>query len=256
MYNGYIGVIGLGNVGYPLYEILKYNYNGKVFGYDLYEQSDSWNDILCTNIIFLCVPTNEGKDGRLDMENIDSVLSKLNKDKYDGIIAIKSTLRLGYIYGIIKQYDLRIVVFPEWLREISALEDTVSPEMIVIGGDYEWCKEVLDVCCWYGNKKYNIVKPEEAVLIKLAANMLASIKITFANQIGAIAKEYGVDSDTVLNVIKTDPRCSQRYLKPGKPYGGNCLPKDIKELSNATKNNKFIKSIIEFNNEMIKNDKE
>ena len=241
-----IGVIGLGHVGYPLYSVLKYHYDN-VFGYDINGKYDSWDDILDTSIVFLCVPTNEGGDGRLDMSNIDNILVKLDECRYSGIVVIKSTMRLEYVTDAVHRYKLDIVVFPEWLREVSSLKDTVSPEMIVIGGTDSSCVEVIDIFTWYRDSKIFKVEPEEAVLIKLSANALASTKITFANQIGLIAQENNIDGNKVMDVLKQDPRCSPRYLTPGKQYGGHCLPKDTKELSNSSGNTSFIKSVIEFN---------
>jgi UDPglucose 6-dehydrogenase len=227
-----IGVIGLGNIGNPLFEALKY-YHKNVFGYDKFkEESDSWKDILETDIVFICVPTTTSKTGRLDMGIVKEVLDRLEKDNYKGVVATKSTLGLGFIEQYIKNTKLKIVVFPEWLREVSAFPDTLCPEIIVLGGSKELIDIVLDTCCWINNKKVNIVKPGDAVMIKLAANALASTKISFANQIMLIAKSYDLDYKNIMNVLMKDPRTSPRYLIPGSEYGGHCLPKDTKELSN------------------------
>lgn len=226
-----IGVIGLGNIGKPLFEALKY-YHKNVVGFDKFKKSDNWSDILKTEVVFICVPTNTSKNGRLDMSIVKELLDRLNNDNYKGVITIKSTLGLGFIDEYLKNTKLKIVVFPEWLREVSAFQDTICPELSVLGGPNDLIDIVLDACCWTNRKNVNIVKPGDAVMIKLAANALASTKISFANQIMLIAQSYNLDYKTIMNVLMKDPRTSPRYLIPGSAYGGHCLPKDIKELCN------------------------
>jgi UDPglucose 6-dehydrogenase len=226
-----IGVIGLGHIGKPLFEALKY-YHKDVVGFDKFNKSDSWDDILKTDIVFICIPTNSAENGKLDMSIVKSVLDKLDNDNYKGVVVTKSTLGLGFIEEYLKNTKLTIVVFPEWLREISAFPDTLCPELTVFGGPPELLDVVLEACCWIKRKKVNIVKPGEASMIKLAANALASTKISFANQIMLIAQSYNLDYNTIMNVLMKDPRASPRYLIPGTEYGGHCLPKDTKELSN------------------------
>jgi len=118
-----IGVIGLGVVGYPLYRVLQY-YHKDVVSYDKYKSSDDWEDIITTDIVFLCLPTDLKEDGRLDNSIVDSVIDNLIKDNYKGLIVIKSTLGLGYIDHKMSQCDNDIVVFPEWLREKYSLHVT------------------------------------------------------------------------------------------------------------------------------------
>jgi len=231
-----VGVIGLGVVGKPLYKALKF-YHKNVYGYDKFKKQDSWYDIIDTNMVFLCVPTDVGEDGRLDMKVVDDVLNKLCKDKYKGVVVIKSTLRLGYVSSATKKYtkDFKIVVFPEWLYAKKAFPDTLNPEMTVIGVTRDdLADDVLKVCCWHEKEKAFIVQPEEATMIKLTANALGATKISFANQIGIICDSYGLNAHRIMDVIKKDPRCAPRYLTPGSPFGGYCLPKDTSELSKTT----------------------
>jgi len=247
-----VGVIGIGNVGYPLYEALKYYHDNNVFCWDLEKKCDEWGHILSTYVTFICVPTNQGEDGRLNMKHIESVLEKLDKTKYKGLAVIKSTLRLGYINEAIERYGkLNIAVFPEWLREVSAFPDTLTPEMTVIGEknkSLEVVQKIIDACKWHKMKDVIIVKPEEAVLIKLTANALASTKISFANQIQLICEKYNIDEKEVMGTIRKDPRCAPRYLLPGKPFAGNCLPKDLMELERSIDDgNALLKSVREIN---------
>lgn len=245
-----VGVIGIGTVGYPLYKTLQYYHKNDVYCWDIEKPCDDWEDILRTDITFISVPTNGGIDGRLDMRIVDEVLEKLDKGKYNGITVIKSTLRLGYINNIIKKYQFKIMVFPEWLRALHAFPDTLNPEMTVIGDEKLSegnIKKVLDACIWHDEKDVLLVLPEEAVMIKLTANALAATKISFANQIQLICESYNISAETVMNAIKNDPRCAPRYLKPGKSFDGSCLPKDTLELLNSVDNNYLFRGVDEIN---------
>jgi len=248
-----VGVIGIGVVGKPLYESLKYYHGSEnVTAYDKYKPYDKWEDILKTDICFICLPTDGGEDGRLDVSVVDDTVNKLFKDGYNGLLVIKSTLRLGYISELIKRYqDKHIAVFPEWLYADNAFPDTIKPEMTVIGVPNtlnNYASMILEACPWHHKSQYHIVLCEEAVMIKLTANALASTKISFANQIGIVCEKYDIDKDKVMNAIKTDPRCAPRYLNPtGEPYGGYCLPKDTKELAYATDKGDLLKAVDKFN---------
>jgi UDPglucose 6-dehydrogenase len=245
-----VGVIGLGHLGAPLFKALKRHHEA-VSSYDKYKESDEWEDILKTDIVFICVPTNSGESGRLDMSIVESVMDKLAEDGYEGTVVIKSTLGLGFIEGYLKRTDLRIVVYPDWLREATAFQDTLEPDLTVIGGPEELVDETLEACSWIDKESANVVEPGEAVLIKLAANALATTKISFANQIMMIAENHKIDADAVMKVLMKDPRTSPLYLKPGREYSGYCLPKDVRELSNQDQDVLF--TAVEKVNEIMKN---
>lgn len=262
-----ICVIGIGAVGYPLYKALQY-YHDEVYCFDKVKKCDEWSKIVDTDIAFVCVPTNPKPNGRLDMSIVDKILNDLSEDNYEGVAVIKSTLGLGYIDKAIKRYYFKIIVFPEWLYAANAFPDTLKPEMTVVGFDFiepvihgqefklskndliEFNSELrllFDVCKWHKKEDAFIVEPEEAVMIKLTANSLASTKISFANQIDLICKEYKIDSNIVMNAIKCDPRCSPRYLTPGRPFGGHCLVKDTDELKNSIIENHLLNGVCEIN---------
>lgn len=251
-----VGIIGVGNVGKPLCEALKY-YHETVFGYDIKPPSDKWSDILETEVVFICVPTSLKKDGRLDNSIVEGVFARLEQHDYHGLVVVKSTLGLGFIEDAMERYRLDIVVFPEWLREKCSLPDTIKPDMTVIGtNNPKFVDIVLKACPWHKftveDKELYLVEPEEAVMLKLAANALATTKISFANQIQLICEKYGIDEKVVMNTLKKDPRCAPRYLNPGWAYGGACLPKDSSELQHSVKDNELLDGVDKINKKFIK----
>ncbi len=249
-----IGIIGIGTVGKPLYETLKY-YHGveNVYGYDIKNTNHPWCKLLETDMLFICVPTDGAQNGKLNMSKVDGTLQRLQDDGYRGLAVIKSTLGLGYIIDTMSRFNFEIAVFPEWLYAKHALPDTLKPEMTVIGTKNKsksTANKILDVCRWHNPEDMLLVMPEEAVAIKLVANALASTKISFANQIMLICREYNINFNAVMDAIKIDPRCASRYLTPGRPFEGYCLPKDTQELASCEKDILF-KSVMEINRIML-----
>lgn len=247
-----IGVVGVGVVGTPLLAALKY-YHKDVKSYDKYQPSDNWEDILKTDIVFLCLPTDKGEDGRLNMDVVDEVLGQLDAENYDGLVVIKSTLRLGYITEAYNKFNLKLAVFPEWLYANNAFPGTLRPEMTVIG-TYEFLDDefILDVCCWHKNDNAHVMRPEEAVMLKLTANAYASTKISFANQIMMICDKYDLDHNLIMKMFKHDPRNVDRYLTPGWAYGGYCLPKDTSELACSIDDEVLFTAVEEINERVKK----
>ena len=256
-----IGVVGIGTVGYPLFKALEY-YHGedKVFCYDPHTSKPTynWERILRCDVVFICVPTDKGKDGRLKMNVVDEVLDKLDDSKFRELVVIKSTLGLGYINEAIGKHIFNIVVFPEWLRENYAFQDTVNPDLTVVGTNKpELVDVVLEACPWHKyvkeEKSIHQVKPEEAIMIKLTANALASTKISFANQVMLVCEKYDLNPVNVMDVIRQDPRCAGRYLNPTRgAYGGYCLPKDTSELAYSMSEDNLFKAVEKVNKVMEK----
>lgn len=245
-----VGVIGLGKVGQTIYDVLMKHH--KVRGYDKYKPSDSFQAVLDSEVIFIAVPTPEGDDGRLDCSIMKEVLGQLEDAEYRGVVVIKSTVRIGFFDNL--DTNLKIVYNPEFLHEKNRWSDFENPYFVVLAGESDYIPLIKEVYCWIPKNKIEVVRIREAEMIKLIMNAFASTKISFWNQIKLICDERSVDVCRIRDILRKDTRrWSDEYTDPMKgPYGGACLPKDIKELIMAFKNTPLLNSVEEINEIMKK----
>jgi len=225
-----LGVIGLGSVGKALRHTLSFYYD--VVGYDLRE-SPPWEPILGTDAVFVCVSTPGGVDGRLDCGSVRDVLGRLADGGYRGLVAVRSTVRVGFMEEVSQVFsELRLVYFPEFLRERSRLQWSVCPDRLVVGGDPVECERVLSYFDWVEEAPRLRMTFREAEIGKLAHNAFIATKVSFTNEIERICREQGADPEEVMSVVGADRRVGSReHLHPGLgPYEGSCVPKDTREL--------------------------
>lgn len=238
-----VGVIGLGSVGKSVQHAFSFYYQTQ--GYDV-KGEYSWTSILNTNIVFICVPTPENQQGRLDCSIVTSVLERLTDHGYTGIVVIKSTIGIGFMSESQKQYpELRLVYMPEFLREKSNFTWFVNPDRIVVSGPPEYVEETLSYFEWV-EKDVPILRMNhrEAEIAKLAHNGFIAVKVSFTNEIEQICEENQSDPEKVMSVIWADRRVkSKEHLQPNLgPYEGKCVPKDTNELINASKKAVLLKA--------------
>lgn len=243
-----VGVIGLGKVGQTIYDVLMKHH--KVRGYDKYKHSDSFQAVLDSDVIFIAVPTPEGDDGRLDCSIMKEVLGQLEDAEYKGVVVIKSTVRIGFFDN--QDTNLKIVYNPEFLHEKNRWSDVENPYFVVLAGESDYIPLIKEVYCWIHPDKIEVVRLREAEMIKLIMNAFASTKISFWNQIKIICDERGVDVSRIRDILRKDKnRWSDEYTDPLKgPYGGACLPKDMRELINTFENNLLLVAVEEINEKM------
>jgi len=121
---------------------------------------------------------------------------------------------------------------PEFLREGSAIADFDHPSYTIIGTHAADAEAA--VRCMYAavEAPFVVVSPEVSEMVKYVANCWHAAKIGFANEVGRVAKSFGVDGRVVMDIIARDTKLnvSPAYMRPGFAYGGSCLPKDVRAL--------------------------
>lgn len=202
--------------------------------------------VLNADIGFICVGTPGQANGHLELGSVyavaDSIGSALAKRSAFFTVVIRSTVlpgTNGRVAEILETasgkrngVDFGVVSNPEFLREGSAIGDYLHPQISVIGSSCE--RAMREIAELYSSLETDvkIVSVETAEIIKYVSNTFHALKVTFANEIGAICKRIGVDSHEVMRLFCEDKRLniSSAYLTPGSPYGGSCLPKDLRGL--------------------------
>jgi GDP-mannose 6-dehydrogenase len=122
---------------------------------------------------------------------------------------------------------------PEFLREGNAVDDFERPPKIVIGASDDRSGELLAEVYRQFDAPLFRLSIEEAELVKYVDNSWHALKVTFANEIGMLAREVGVDGARVMSVFSRDSKLniSPSYLRPGFAFGGSCLPKDLRAIT-------------------------
>ncbi len=247
-----IGVIGLGSVGWAVIHGLSPHYD--YHGYDIIG-TYCWQDILSSDILFICVPTPLGLDNRLDCSAITDVLGKLHTAKYPHCIVIKSTLGVGFMENAVTAYpDLDLVYMPEFLRERSSFTWFACPDRLVVSGSQESMDTALSYFTWIDPLIPRIKMDwKSAEIGKLAHNAYIAVKVSFTNEIESISRTHGAEPMDVMRVVWTDRRIgSSDHLTPGLGgYGGKCVPKDTLELMYAGGETNLIKAAVAVNEQLL-----
>lgn len=204
----------------------------------LFFTTDYPKAISAADVIMIAVGTPSAPDGTADLSAVfaaaESAAPHLKKDT---IIIIKSTVPPGtnnQVKNIIKKHtsvNFHMASVPEFLREGTAVEDTLHPDRILIGAaEPSVIKRLLELHRPL-NGETVIMKPESAQLTKYTANAYLATRIVFINQIADLAEKTGADVQEIIRGIGLDSRIGLHYWWPGLGFGGSCFPKDVKELS-------------------------
>jgi len=208
-----------------------------------------------SKIVFITVGTPPKETGEADLSTVYKVSKQVAKYLKKGftVVSCKSTVPVGTntkVANIIQKNKPRGAEFavascPEFLREGSAIFDTMNPDRVVIGSDSKKATVLLiDLHKTLGGKRV-ITDLPSAELIKYTANAILATKISFANLISFYCEKAGADVENVLDGVGLDKRIGRIFFNPGVGYGGSCFPKDVKALINIGKGLKTDTSILD-----------
>jgi GDP-mannose 6-dehydrogenase len=211
--------------------------------------TDSTEDaISATEISLVCVGTPSNENGSLNLKYVESCCAALGQalaEKSDyHVVVIRSTMLPGSIRTTVipaletssgkkAGEDFGVCINPEFLREGSSVYDFHHPPYTIIGALDERSADQLSLMYEGIHAPLLRVPIEAAEMIKYASNSYHALKVSFANEIGRLCKEAGVDSHLLMEIFCQDDKLntSRAYLKPGFAFGGSCLPKDVRALN-------------------------
>jgi GDP-mannose 6-dehydrogenase len=218
----------------------------------LHATSDSAAAVLNSDISFLCVGTPSLRNGKLDLGHIEPVCREIGetlkkKDAFH-LVVLRSTVLPGTAESIVVPTlekasgkrlgkEFGVCVNPEFMREGTAVADFLEPSMTVIGAsDSAHSRMLRELYTWAPGRIFE-TSFRSAEMVKYVCNAWHATKVSFANEVGTMAKELGVDAEAVVEIFLADTKLniSSSYLKPGFAFGGSCLPKDVRALTYRAK---------------------
>ncbi len=200
-----------------------------------------------TDASFVCVGTPSAPDGSVGLTYVEGVCRNIgkalaNKAAYHSVV-IRSTIVPGSTEGTciptlqeasgkLAGRDFGVGYYPEFLRESTAIEDYYDPGLIVFGSMDKPTGDFLSALNSGLNCTIHTVDLRTAEMVKYTSNTWRAVKVTFANEIGNIAKASGLDGQTVMEILCSDEKVamSKYFMRPGFAFGGSCLPKDVRAL--------------------------
>ena len=207
-----------------------------------------------SDVVFIAVGTPPTLTGDADLSTVLNVAKKV-AESLEGytIVATKSTVPTGTNKKVQKILEenkpanaqVSYASVPEFLREGTAIEDTLHPDRVVIGSIDKKAREILTKLHEPINAPIVETNFETAELIKYAANSFLALKISYANAIAKLSELLGADAMKVLEGVGMDRRIGNMFLSPGPGYGGSCFPKDVKALISIAKDNGYQFSLLE-----------
>lgn len=196
-----------------------------------------------TDVSIICVGTPSLDNGRLNLSYVSKVASQIAEairaKTSPHVVVFRSTMLPGSTRKLVAESlaeledekRVRIYYCPEFLREGTAVKDFHEPSLVVVGTGSGAVPESCEPMELLG-KDPAILSWDGAEMIKYACNYLHALKVGFANEIGRLGKHLGVDGAQVMDVVCRDTKLniSRYYMRPGNPFGGSCLPKDVSAL--------------------------
>ncbi|MCF7913001.1 MAG: UDP-glucose/GDP-mannose dehydrogenase family protein [Candidatus Cloacimonetes bacterium] len=198
-----------------------------------------------SEICFIAVGTPPGDDGSADLQYVLAVAESiaLNMDSYK-IIVDKSTVPVGTadlvkntVSAILAErgvdHGFDIVSNPEFLKEGSAIADSMKPDRVIVGTDNQKVADIMQELYEPFSRsrdKTIIMSVRSAEMTKYAANAMLATKISFMNDIANLCEKLEADVEDVRKGIGSDSRIGYQFIYPGAGYGGSCFPKDVKAL--------------------------
>jgi UDPglucose 6-dehydrogenase len=210
---------------------------------------------------FLCVGTPQSADASADLRYARAAVDALAPHLTRRCLVVgKSTVPVGTARLLTTRLraqapagdEVELAWNPEFLREGTAVQDSLSPDRLVFGVTSSWSADRLRDA--YAVPLCNgtpclVMDLETAELVKVAANSFLATKISFINAMAEVCEASGADVIRLSAALAHDERIGGRFLSPGLGFGGGCLPKDIRAFR-ATARALGVGSVDRFLNEV------
>ncbi|PZV06825.1 MAG: UDP-glucose 6-dehydrogenase [Leptolyngbya sp.] len=205
--------------------------------------TDSAEAVASSDLSLISVGTPSSRQGSTDLTYVHSVCKEIgaaiHQQSKEHVVVLRSTVPPGTLKecqdifeNVAKFMPVHLAFNPEFLREGSAIKDYNQPPYTIIGTSDPVAEGAVRKMYAAVEAPVIVIKPETAEMVKFVANTWHAAKVSFANEIGRVARGFGIDGHEVMEIIVRDTKLniSPTYMRPGFAYGGSCLPKDVSAL--------------------------
>ncbi|MFK7741430.1 MAG: nucleotide sugar dehydrogenase [Planctomycetota bacterium] len=216
--------------------------------------TDAMAAIRDTEVTLVCVGTPSDARGALSLASVEAVFGEIGKaireKDTEHTVVMRSTVVPGSMEGKLAPLleeasgrkigeSLALCINPEFLREGTAVADFYGPPFTLVGsvGSGHLGPDVLRKLLAGIDAPFFVTSCRTAEAVKFVSNAFHGLKITFANEVGTLLKELGVDSREAMKLFCEDSQLniSKAYLRPGFAFGGSCLPKELRAFQAVAK---------------------
>lgn len=205
--------------------------------------TDAAEAVAASALSIICVGTPSVPSGGLDLRYVTLVTQQIaaavqQQGKHHTVV-FRSTMLPGstrkmvaaQFADLIQAGKLEVYYCPEFLREGTAVADFRDPSLVVVGTEDGNAPTSAEITTLFGGTP-SVLRWEGAEMIKYTSNYFHALKVGFANEIGRLCKHLNEDALRVMDVVCQDTKLniSRYYMRPGAPFGGSCLPKDVSAL--------------------------
>jgi len=233
-----LGIVGLGFVGGAIKESMSYADMNLVTIDPAKGYTNTYQDMIDCEGVFVCVPSPQGDDGSCDTSILENVLQNLQSIGYTGVIISKCTAPPDVYEQLNNQYP-NLVHAPEFLTAANANADYVNGKFAIIGGKVRAyvreAERIIRMGQQHLGDNVQYCSIGEASLAKYTINCFMSTKVIFMNEMYNLATKMGLDYNTIANMVKMDKRFGTSHMQVPGPdgsfgFGGACFPKDTLAL--------------------------
>ncbi|HWO24301.1 MAG TPA: UDP-glucose/GDP-mannose dehydrogenase family protein [Kofleriaceae bacterium] len=202
--------------------------------------TDTLEGVRGADVVFLAVGTPSRPDGAADLSYLLEAARQVGRGLGAGAVVVtKSTVPVGTgdlvreTIAEVTTQPFSVASNPEFLKEGDAVNDFMKPARVIIGTNDDHALDVLRRL-YTGflrtSDRIQVMDLRSAELTKYAANAMLATRISFMNELAALADKVGADIEKVRKGVGSDPRIGPKFLFPGVGFGGSCFPKDLRAL--------------------------